>query len=75
MRGGAASAARLAGRADAPGVTWLGFRITPQQTCVKRASVARAKKRLAALAEAARRERTPAARDALLRAVQATFAH
>lgn len=55
------------------GVTFLGYRILPDHTRVRRTSVARAEKRLAELANAVREGRLP--QETLTRSLRATFAH
>lgn len=55
------------------GVTFLGYRILPDHTRVRRSSVARAEKRLAELAAAVRAGSLP--QEALTRSLRATFAH
>jgi uncharacterized protein YjiS (DUF1127 family) len=55
------------------GITWLGFRIVPGQTRVKRSSVNRARKRLKVLlAEAAA---SPQAWERFIASLRSTFAH
>ncbi len=55
------------------GITWLGFRILPEQVRVKRTSVVRAKKRLARLLAEASAD--PAKWERFMTSLRSTFAH
>jgi len=61
------------------GITWLGFRILPNELRVKRSSVARAERRLEALRaqelETAGTDNAEASHDRLTTSLRSTFAH